>query len=401
MKRSNPLKILILTLFILLGNGSYGQQCASLFESKEPQAIEFQNGESLISHIQDPRWLERKLLGEGELSKIRKSSYRHTHVEFYSEMLYESIKILLADFYGGDPLLEKIPNSEGYLKAIVQNINNHIENRNVTREYFIKINWIMANLITLKNVQNLTGQEFLAKLAAAKTKEHLQKLIETEAALFDLYLPVYLRSESVVIIPTFADLTVENMIELGIISAKFFPAGMTTKKHPKFDGVKKACARDFFFHDITHAGDIMYERLRDDRHSEQEFFSKSLESLEIFYLKHRKLMSLKDRFFTDRIVFSFVHENELDSLYNFLHFKRSFDEVWSAMNSIHKRASGRSEKQVVLDFMRRETNFIGTDAELESRVKESFRRLIEDFKISEQKLTEKSAVRKFLERIGL
>lgn len=367
---AKPFKILILPLLVLLAQDAFARECSNLFE--------VQREEPIISRIQDVKWLQKKLFSEGELEKIRTSEYDTKHVELYSEMLYESTKILLADFHGKDSILAKTPNAGAYLRVIISNIKSHRENKTVTRDYFLKINWTIAMFITLKNEYDPIGQRFSQRLTKAKTTKDLEKLINDDFELYNAFIPQYLKGD-VVLIPTFTKLTIEDMIELGIITAKFLPIGMSTLKHPDYDGVKEASAREFNFHDFAHARDIIQARLRDGNVREVAELTANLEKLEKFYLAHRNTLTTENKFFKDRIMFSLTHEVDLNVIFQLLRHPNKFDQIWNSLDQVHNNVTNSTTKQVILNFMRRETGFEGTDAQLDAKTKASLKNLLKTF----------------------
>jgi hypothetical protein len=239
--------------------------CEELFEKNLSHKItRIQSSQPINSRIQTAEWIKKVLIKDGGLEKLKKSDLKKDHNELFSDMLQETVKLLLQDFFQKNSKLKDVVGAEIFLKTIVDDISAHRGNHTVTYEYFFKINYAISKLISLKHQQHLAksyqGREFQL------WRDMLENATEKELPLYAYKIPEYfqelmndktyqskldkLSHEGIYFLPTFADLTMQDIIDLGIEIA---PLGMTLNENSHYDGLMNVNAFEYFNHDISHA----------------------------------------------------------------------------------------------------------------------------------------------------
>ena len=266
----NTFKILIVLLVFLIGRTAFSKgYCEPLFSDSSlrknlvPTYRLGDQRELQQFKIKSITWLKQKLINEGELVRLRDQDPKTEHSVFLSEMLVETVSLLRQEFYGGHSILKRIDGAQYFYEAIVSDAQSQIFAKKVTQEYFFQINYTISHLMALKNKKSDNGRLkiFLMMVENARATggehavrrvnyEYFESLKNDKSILSDFEI---IREAGIVPLPTFAEISVRNFMELGI---EVLPVGMTSKSRITYDGFKNENANSFFIHDIFHGKEI-------------------------------------------------------------------------------------------------------------------------------------------------
>jgi hypothetical protein len=264
MRSQKPFKIFIMLVFLAyLPSAFAGPQCARLFDVILSKISEVPPATKTISKIQDAKWIKKRLFDGGEFEKLKKSDLSNDHNEFLSELLEETTKMLVHDYYETPSELRDIVGAEYFLKLITKDIQNHVLNRHVTHDYFVKINYTIANLIALKNNRHDDFSKWESRIERVDEKmfyvytDRVDKYFaQLSSTLPDGELSGSLNSykkDNMYLLPTFAELTQKDFQELGV---EIVPLGMTLAAKSNFDNLTEETALELFIHDLAHGSRI-------------------------------------------------------------------------------------------------------------------------------------------------